>query len=161
MRGKDKIRHCWGVAGTGPSSSGVPLWSFSLNPTPFTPSLGPPSPWTLLPSPDLPGAVSGSVNCKLQLGGFRMSHWWLQMLEGWFDSSQHQNLPRKGGKLLFFTHFVSHVSILASIVFCVFNQLEISIASWNLNHQCHTRCTLTQTAATIPWVWREGFNKGK
>lgn len=74
--------------------------------------------------------------------------------------SQHQNLPRKGGELLFFTRFVSHLSDLASIVFCVFSQLKISIACWNIKLQCHTKCIVTQTAATIPGLWREGFNKG-
>lgn len=132
----------------------------------FAPSLGPTSPWTPLPSPALEvwtancswDAISSShwnVNVPW------MSHGWLQVLEGWFDSSWQKNLPRKGGKLLFFTHFVSHASRLASIGFCVFSHWEISIASWNLKHQCHTKCILTQAAATIPWVWREGFNKGK
>lgn len=137
---------------------------FSLNPTAFPPSLVTTTLWTLMSLLDLHAQELFSVGCGLQTEAGRC--WDVPlMISGagrviWLFSQQ-QNLPRKGGKLLFFAHFVSHVSDLASIVFCVFCQLKISIACQKLKHQCHTKCIPTQTAATIPWVWREGFNKGK
>lgn len=107
--------------------SGSPLPCFSLHPTPFPLSLGPTRPWALVSSPDLHAQELFCGGCELETEAGRCQDVPL-MFSGaerviWLFSQQ-QKLPRKGGKLFFFAHFVSHVSDLASIVLCVFSQLK-------------------------------------
>lgn len=97
------------MAGTGASSM---QWSslvmfFPESHTSYT------LPWPLLSSPGLLTRELCSRRCELETEAERWQHVPL-MTSGagrviWLFS-QHQNLPRKGAKLLFFTHFVSHLS---------------------------------------------------
>lgn len=54
--------------------------------------------------------------------------------------SQQQSLARKGEKLLFFAHFISHLSELASVLVCMLSWPRL----WNLKHWCHAKWILNQ-----------------
>lgn len=129
---RTKYGHCWGLVGTEPLYT---IWSGATCPASLQCfSLSSPifidHPWA---SPALEPWGS-CLTCTLRsyaVEYVKSGNWICEVPECHTDECscckgsktlfQQQNLARKGRKLLFFAHFISRMSELASVLFCMFS----------------------------------------